>query len=169
MAPIVARFANSPQLLYRAQMAVFRNMKTMRRGGIFVVVIFPLFMIGLQLVRGVSVSQAVFTQLPWVVGFPLIWLVGIPVLQRWSAYRAFRVTPAAQGDRQYTFDESQISVATALSSSALDWRAIVRFVETPELFLLFLNQQAAHFIPKSAFASNEDLTRFRTLLENKVH
>ena len=166
--PIIVRFSTSPQLLYRAQIAVLRHIKWMRWGGVFVVVIFPLIVFGLGLTRGQGWIAALTSNLAWIVGFPALWLLGIPIAQRWGASRTFRATPAARGDRTFTFDETGIAIEGGLSSGRLAWPAIVRFVETGDLFLLFLGRQIAHFIPKSAFASDLELQRFRALVLEKV-
>jgi hypothetical protein len=166
--PITARFTTSPQLLYRAQIAVLRNIKWTRWGGIFVVVVFPLFMLGTSLARGQDWREAFARNLAWIVGLPVFWLLGIPLAQRWGANRTFRTTPAARGDRTFRFDESEIVIEGGLSSGRLAWPAIVRIVETRELFLLFFSNQGAHFIPKSAFASDGDLEEFRALVRAKV-
>jgi hypothetical protein len=150
-------------------MAVLRNMKWMRWGGIFVVFVPSLVMVGSQLALGETLQAALLSNLAWIVGFPVFWLVGIPLAQRWSAYRTFRSTPAVRGELVYTFDHDRITVAGGLSSGILDWKAIVRFAETRDLFLLFLSGQIAHFIPKSAFDSEADVKAFRALVVENVH
>lgn len=166
--PIIVRFTTSPQLLYRAQIAVLRHIKWMRWAGVFVVGIFPVFMLGIGLASGHTWQKAIANNLAWIVGFPAFWLLGIPIAQRWGATRTFRATPAAQGDRVYSFDETGISVVGGLSSGRVAWPAIVRFVETRDLVLLFLSNQVAHFIPKAAFASDTDLERFRALVTDNL-
>ncbi|MDB4908764.1 MAG: hypothetical protein JWO05_3548 [Gemmatimonadetes bacterium] len=166
--PIIARFTATQELLYRAQVDVMRNLKWMRLGGVFVVVVFPLLMFAMNLTRGLNWLEALTGNLFWIVGFPVLWLVGIPLVQRWSAHRAFHATPAAQGDRTYTFDENNIVLEGGLSSGRLTWPAIIRVVETRALFLLFISNQSAHFLPKSALASERDLQAFRTLCQVKV-
>ena len=167
-APIVVRFRTSPQLLYRAQVAVLRHIRWMRWGGVFVVGVFPLFMIGIHLAYGQSISSAIRNNLASIVGFPVFWLVGIPLLQRWGAARTYRTMPAARGDRAFTFDETGMVFEGGLSSGTVAWPAVVRAVETRDLFLLFLGGQAAHFIPKTAFGSPSDMQRFRELLTRKL-
>jgi hypothetical protein len=167
--PIIVRFTTSAPLLYRAQMAVLRNVKWMRWSGIFVVFIFPLVMLGSQLALGETLQAALMSNLAWIVGFPVFWLLGIPLAQRWGASRTFRSTPAAQGEQVYTFDRDRITVAGGLSSGVLDWKAIIRSVETRDFFLLFLSGQMAHFLPKSAFDSDADVKAFRALVAENVH
>jgi hypothetical protein len=166
--PITVRFTNTPQLLYQAQSALTRHIKWMRWGGIFVVWIFPLFMVGLQLASGQPPASAVLNSVGWIIGAPLFWLLGIPLVQRWQASRSLQTTPALQGEQVYVFDDTEISVSAGLSRGTTNWRAIVRFVETPNLFLLFLSNQVAYFIPKHGFASEADVAQFTKLLAEKV-
>ena len=140
----------------------------MRWGGVFVGAILPILMIALQLVRGGTLQAALLNGLVWIVVFPAFWFIGIPLAQRRGASRTFNTMPAAQGERVYTFDGDDITLAGGLSSGVVKWKAIVRVVETPDLFLLFLNGQVAHFVPKAAFASEADVSRFRKLVAEKV-
>ena len=165
--PIIVRFTTSADLLYRAQNAVLRSIRWMRWGGIFVGVL-PILMFALQLVRGRTLQAALINDLVWIVVFPAVWFVGIPLAQRRGADRTFNSMPAARGERVYTFDGDDITLAGGLSSGVLNWKAIVRVVETPDLFLLFLSGQVAHFVPKAGFASEADVNRFRTLVAEKV-
>ena len=130
--------------------------------------VLPLFLIGVQLATGHSFLAALRTNVAWIVGSPIVWLVGIPLAQRWGAARTFRATPAARGERIFTVDEDAITIDGGLSSGTLTWPAIVRVVETRDLFLLFLSKQMAHFVPKSGFASAGDIDRFRVLMTTKV-
>ena len=98
----------------------------------------------------------------------MLWLLGIPIAQWWSAARTFRTTPAARGERSYIFDDQRIEISGGLTSGTLSWPAIVRVVETRELFLLFLSAQLAHFIPKAAFSSPTDMAEFRALAARKA-
>jgi hypothetical protein len=166
--PIIVRFTTSADLLYRAQMAVLRSIGWMRWGGIFVGVILPTLIVALQLISGRTLQAAFLSELGWIVGLPAAWFMGIPLAQRRGASRTFNTMPAAQGERVYTFAGDDIMLAGGLSSGVLNWKAIVRVVETPDLFLLFLSGQVAHFIPQSAFASEADVSRFRTLVAEKV-
>lgn len=165
---IIVRFTNTPQLLFRAQSALMRHIKWMRWGGVFIVGIFPLFMVGLQLAYGQTVRSAIVNNLAWIIGFPVFWLVGIPLVQRWGAARSLRATPALQGEQVYTFGEEDITVEAGLSRGTTNWKAIVRSVETADLFLLFLSNQVAYFIPKAGFSSDTDVNRFRQLLATRV-
>jgi hypothetical protein len=112
---------------------MMRHIRWMRWGGVFVVGIFPLFMIGIQLAYGQPLSSAVRNNLAWIIGFPIFWLIGIPLLQRWGAAQTFRTMPAARGDRVFTFGESGIVIDGGLSSGTIAWPAVVRSCCEPQL------------------------------------
>jgi hypothetical protein len=125
-------------------------------------------MIGIQMAFGQTFVLAVRNNVGWILGFPLLWLLGMPLQQRWSAAKAYRTTPAARGDRTFKFDDDGITIDGGLSSGRLEWPAIVRVVETRDLLLLVLGSQVAHFIPKVAFGSTDEIEHFRQLVARKV-
>jgi hypothetical protein len=167
-APIIVRFAMSPRLLYRAQVAVTTHSRWVLWRLVFVVGMIPLVLIGFALAHGQSLVSAIRNNLAFIIGFPVCWLVGMLLALRWGAARTLRTSPAAGGDRTFTIDENGILIEGGLSNGSLTWPAIVRVVETRDLVLLFLSSRMAHVIPKDAFATPADLERFRELVAQKV-
>jgi len=47
----------------------------------------------------------------------------------------------------------------------MNWRAFIRCIETPHLFLLYHSPQLFNLVPKRAFANAEQLEEFRSLLK----
>ncbi|HEX5436451.1 MAG TPA: YcxB family protein [Gemmatimonadaceae bacterium] len=165
---LTVQFTITARTLYHAQMALIRHITWIRLGGIFVVVVCPLFMVAIHLVAGQTLGAAIVRNLGWIVGFPAFWLIGIPLMQRWNAGRTLRATPALQQPQRYTFDAKGITMDGGLSRGRVQWAAIVRVVETHTLVLLFYNKTVAYFIPTDAFPSAEALARFRALVSKAV-
>ncbi len=155
------RFVVTPQVLYGAQRAIARHVPWLRWGGVWVAILYPLVMIGITLAYGGTVLGALKSNWGTILTFPLLWLVGISLLQRWSAGRLWRSTPSLQGEQVYVIDPTGLRLSTPVSSATVAWNAIVRVVETSEFFLLFQSKAMALFVPKKAFASDSDIQRFR--------
>ena len=157
------RFAVTPHMLYRAQRAVMRHITWMHVGGYFVLLLFPLILVAINLAYGGTAMGALRENGVLYVVLALFWLLGIPLITRWNAGRTLRATPAFQGQIEYSFDENGVEIRTAISASHLGWATFVRAVETKEFFLLFQNKVVATFLPKSAFGGTGDLEEFRSL------
>lgn len=162
------RFTVTPAIVYQAQRAILREVKWMRWMGYVVVVGTPLILVALTLAYGGTVAGAIRSNWLLMLGFPLLWLVGLPLLQRWGAARTFRSTRTLQGDHVYTFASDGLTVATAVSTSHLAWGAIARVVETRDFVLLFQNQMVAMFIPKAAFEAPSQLQEWRALVAAQI-
>jgi hypothetical protein len=162
------QFSISPALLYRAQRAIAREVPWIRWAKVLLIAGFPLLSLSIGLALGESLIEVLRTNWWSIVGFPACWLIGLPLLQRWDAARLFRATPALQSEQRYVFGEESIRAHSDWASTELAWAGLTRVVETPDFFLLFPSAAMAHFLPKEAFRSADDLHRFRLLVVNSV-
>ena len=155
-------------MLYAARRAVMRHTTWMRFSGYVVLLFFPLVIIGMNLAAGHTVGDAVRTNGVIYAGLVIIWLVGLPLLTRWSSARMLRTTPSFQGELEYSFTTAGMKVRSPVSFAEITWATFVRAIETREFFLLFHNKQIASFLPKSAFGSTEEQQEFRSLVSNQL-
>jgi hypothetical protein len=161
---VEVHFTVTPQMLFRAQRDVAHQVTWIRWSGIFVCVAFPVIMIGLTLAYGGTLAGALRTNWGMMVGLPILWLVGIPAIQRWSATRLLRNTPAFKGPQITRVDDVGIHTRSPVSTADISWNAIVRVVESRLFFLVFQSKAMALFVPKAAFAASSDLEEFRQLV-----
>jgi hypothetical protein len=131
-------------------------------------VVYPLLMIAITVAYHGTVIGALKSNWGTIIGFPVLWLVGVPLLQRWSAGRLWRGSPSLQGEQVYRVDASGVQITTPVSSATISWAAVVRAAETPDFFLLFQNKAAALFVPKQAFASGHDVEYFRRVVKDAL-
>ncbi len=129
---------------------------------------FPLLMIAISLAYGGTVAGALRHNAVMIIGLPLFWLVGIPLLMRASAGRLLRNTPGFQGDLSYTATEGGLSMESAVAKTQLAWSAFTKAAEDRDFVLLFQNKQMATFLPKAAFGSEEELTLFKRLVSERL-
>lgn len=162
------RFRITPAVLYGAQRAMARHVPWMRWAGVWMSVVYPLVMVGITVAYGGTAVGALKGSWATIVSLPILWLVGIPLLQRWSVGRHWRNTPSFQGEQVYDVDASGVRIASAVSSSTIAWDAIVRGAETADFFLLFESKAMALFIPKTAFESEADVERFRGIVRQAI-
>ncbi|NUO64714.1 MAG: YcxB family protein [Gemmatimonadaceae bacterium] len=162
------RFTVTPAMVYRAQRAIQRHVRWIRWMGYLVVGGYPLAIIALTLAYGGTIRGAIRANWIWMLAFPLLWFVVLPLLQRWTAVRTVRSTRTLQGDHAYTFAPDGVTVVTAVSTSQLAWSAFVRAVETPEFVLLFQNHITAMFIPRTAFDGPAELQAWRDLVAARI-
>ncbi|SRR6266704_431425 len=94
---------------------------------------------------------------------PCFFLALIFVFPYFSARKAAASTNVQKGTR-YEFSPEQIRVESSTASSRLTWEAYKRMTETKGAFLLFLQNNTAHVIPKHSFVATEQIAAFREML-----
>lgn len=165
---IVVTFTLRPEMVYRAQLAVTVARLRLRYliGGA-VVGLAALALIAIDMSVGTTFAQAVARNAVVVIALPLALLVGAPLGRRLAMRRSMHSSPAI-GQRTYTFRDVGVEMTSPLSEGRFTWAAVVSATETREMYLLFLSDAFAHFIPKSAFAAATERTRFESLLARKI-
>jgi hypothetical protein len=77
----------------------------------------------------------------------------VPRIQRWQTRRMFRESPNVRGPLRYQFSETGLSLQTPISSAELSWDGVQEAVETPKMFVMFIGQRFAYYVPKRAIGS----------------
>lgn len=101
----------------------------------------------------------------------IIGICGIPCIQ-FSMRRGVIDTwknPSNMMQEPITMDitEEMLGVKTSSVQAQIKWQIYTHFVETPNLFIVYLSSRVYYIFPKRAFSSEEQLS-FRELLIRKV-
>ena len=64
--------------------------------------------------------------------------------------------------------EAGLSLDTLSLSSQVNWQLFIKFMETPNLFVLYQSPQLFSIFPKRAFASAAQIDEFRSLLQTQI-
>ncbi|MFE7117371.1 YcxB family protein [Streptomyces sp. NPDC057654] len=94
-------------------------------------------------------------------------LLGAPRLQA----RRFHQIAAANGACRTVVDETGIAVANERQTSAQNWQAMPRYVETPRVFVLFSADKHAScltILPKHGVRDEADVERLRALFDRHM-
>lgn len=70
-------------------------------------------------------------------------------------------------NQSWEFREDKVLVQTPQGKSEVDWKRFTRFIETQDLFVLFVPPRFLHIVPKRALPSGAS-DRLRSLLERKL-
>jgi hypothetical protein len=66
------------------------------------------------------------------------------------------------------FEEDSFSVGNERGSRSWSWKKLSKFIETPHFFHLYFDSRSFFLVPKSGFASSDDIYEMRQLLKAKV-
>jgi hypothetical protein len=128
----------------------------------------PALLVVVYLAQGATLSELLLEHGGAILAGPALVFVGFPLLQRWGVRSQYRSSPAMRGVQSYDFGPEAIAMAGPLSSATMQWEAVIKAVETPEFFLLYIAKARAHFVPKSAFGDEGDLNQMRALLQRQL-
>jgi hypothetical protein len=111
--------------------------------------------------RPASVGTVFVSLLPYALYF------GLLAFMPYMTARLFRSSPIFQGDTTVELMPEELRIVRETSTSTYRWNSIVRAVETPEYFLIFIMNVGAHYIPKRVIPPG-DLDGFRAFLRAHV-
>jgi hypothetical protein len=103
----------------------------------------------------VGVGIAVFSLFLY---FPIWWL------RRFVARRFIDKNPHLLGPTRHTIGPTGIEISSANGASTLNWSAIIKATESPEIFLLFPQSNYAMIVPKRCFSSADEVQAYREIL-----
>ncbi len=66
------------------------------------------------------------------------------------------------------FKEDEFSVGNERGSRSFQWKALSKFVETPNFFHLYFDSRSFFLVPKKGFADSDAIFEMRQLLKEKV-
>jgi hypothetical protein len=116
-------------------------------------------------VMGIIVLLLSWSDMPnnWLGLFTTIFILYLPV----SVYRAananYKSTQMLHEVIHYTFTPETITGSGQSFTSTLQWTSLYKFKESNDWMMLYTNRQVAMLIPKTAFASVEDMENFRKM------
>lgn len=67
------------------------------------------------------------------------------------------------------FEEASFSVGNERGSRSWQWNSVRSFLETPHFFHLYFDSRSFFLVPKSGFASTDEVYQMRQLLKKKIN
>ena len=164
--PLTFRFTSTPAEHSRVLMYMLRRKRSYWITMSVLTVIILIIAI-VPAIQGYSVATVLSTLLPYVLILGGI-VVALPLLQRWQLKRFYRHTPTWQQEQTHEFSAEGVHMSNSLSNSLMRWDAFVEAVETKEFILLYSSRSMAHFLPKRAITTPEQLRDLRALVETEL-
>jgi hypothetical protein len=87
----------------------------------------------------------------------------------YSTRRQFRRCPEQNADFEWQFGPDDIRVHWKLAESRVSWSLFIKAASTPKGILLYLSSNLWYWIPRHAFASDEDFNQVVRWAEQHVH
>ncbi len=127
------------------------------------------FLVALPVSLWLAVTRGMhFTFLAILAANLLHWVFDWP-LTRVIVRRRFAEMPSANRRISWEIDEKGLTVSTDRGErGTFGWEAVREAWESPRGFILAQDRNVTHWLPKTAFASEEDIDRIRDLLNRKV-
>lgn len=159
-------FMYDPREFYRTHLAVQRIVGRRWRlaYAAFAALLLILYVVPPLLYGTFDWSLANFVPL---VVLALIVVFARPVAAWYTARTLPRREPSLQGPQGRVLTENGLEVRGHGVVLTLEWAAILRVIETPEVFLLFFNRKYAHYLPKRAIPDGE-VEQVRQLFREKL-
>jgi hypothetical protein len=98
--------------------------------------------------------------IPWLLVFGFLWFFVFRRLTR----RMYMAQPSLMRPKTLELSDDEATVSDELSRLTYKWPAFVRFIETRNLFLMYVSEVMFHIVPKRAFDSQCELDEFRQKL-----
>jgi hypothetical protein len=108
---------------------------------------------------GELLSVAIFST----VGVAFLW-----ILTRFVWRRAWRKSMALHGEMTGAANAEHILLRTQFANSTYQWNKFIRARSAPDLLLLHYSARCALYFPREFFASDEDWSAFRALVDGKL-
>lgn len=89
-------------------------------------------------------------------------------LARKKLGKLFRELPSGQKVMHWKFQAEAVECATEGSRSRTEWTLFTESVSSPDGALIYWNKSSFHWLPKTAFTSESDYTRFLAILAAKT-
>jgi hypothetical protein len=98
----------------------------------------------------------------------LTFLIGIPLLLLRQTKKNYAANKAVTGTFTYTADVDKIVISSGNDSATIVWSSLYKVNEMEDWFLLYVDRNIAHFIPKRAFHDENETMLFRSfVMRNK--
>jgi len=100
--------------------------------------------------------------LPWVFVFGFLWFFVLRRLTR----RMFQAQPSLMRPKTLELNDGEATITDALTRLSYKWPAFVRFIETRNIFLLYISEVTFHIVPKRSFSTPEEVAEFRRTIRS---
>lgn len=80
----------------------------------------------------------------------------------------YRRTATFKDHFTMSFESNSFSVGNERGSRSWPWDALKKFIETPHFFHLYFDSRSFFLVPKTGFASSEEVFEMRQLLKEKI-
>ena len=123
-------------------------------------------------------SALVFLALPIETESVIVWAIAMAILPVAFLLRSRRIrakcrktiaeTPSFNGLTTVEVSEQGLAMTAPGSRGESTWDAYISYLETQNLFLIFMSPKMARVLPKRAFGSDEDRQALRSLLATHI-
>jgi hypothetical protein len=116
-----------------------------------------------------AILTAVAGEATWAIffGFVCLVLVGVLILAPMLAVRSLQNTPFYQGKVRVQADDSGTRFVYGTGDSNTQWSGYIRFLETKNLFMLYVSKAMFRPIPKRALSPGQ-VSELREMLQTKI-
>ena len=90
------------------------------------------------------------------------------LLRPWFVFRGMMKEPNMVGECELVADGDSLRGANGQIQTRYEWSSVSQLVERKDLFVLRIGKKHMMVIPKSAFASQDDMARFRKIVTSKI-
>jgi hypothetical protein len=115
---------------------------------------------------GWSPFDLIFTCL--IIAFAIYFNPELLIGQRYALKKVWQSQPSIREPMTLEITEEALTFHSPMFQAVNYWKAYPNFVETKNLFILYLSKQSFNLIPKRAFSSTEQIQEFRELLPRKI-
>ena len=137
------------------------------RGMQYSYVIFPFVFVGISLLAGRGLVEALRGNVFWIIGLPLFGFVVLPWLNRWSTAHALRSNPALGGPQSLSFTTDGLAIENRAGSSLIRWPTLLRVIEERHHFLFYYSSGCAYYLPRATVPPGE-LATLRAFIDEHV-
>lgn len=129
--------------------------------------VMPFVFVGISLLAGRGLLEAIRGNLFWIIGLPLFGFVVVPGLNRWSSARALRSNPALGGEQTVALTSEGLAMQNRAGSSLIRWSTILRVIEERNHFLFYYSPGCAYYLPRASVPISE-LPALRSFIDEHV-
>ena len=98
----------------------------------------------------------------------LYWLFIRGIEKRWWLTRKFKKRPDRDAEIHWTFTDADIHSRSSKGEGRLEWTALVKWLETPEGFLMYPNEDLFIWLPYFSFENEKDVNSLVKLAHSRV-
>lgn len=138
-------------------------------GGVMFGVI-AVFMLGALFREGFQTQQVIMAAVALLLTLPAIWLWFFIMKRflRMAQAQNIRSMPGYGQRMHWTATDDALKSSLENATSSIPWSQVFKSVETPDGILIYLQKMLFNWLPKTAFTTESDYTRFLGLVAAKT-